>query len=107
MVGLASHLDHVVTQMTRSVKQLLDKTESLRRTATRAAAHPSACVYVGDEPRDIMAALQAGCGAAVAVATGAATWRHLAHHPEFKPDRVMHSMAELLDVIESLSKEGA
>jgi phosphoglycolate phosphatase-like HAD superfamily hydrolase len=107
MVGLASHLDHVVTQMTRSVKQLLDKTESLRQTATLAAEHPSACVYVGDEPRDIMAALQAGCGAAVAVATGAATWRHLAHHPEFKPDRVMHSMAELLDVIENLSKEGA
>jgi phosphoglycolate phosphatase-like HAD superfamily hydrolase len=106
MVGLASHLDHVVTQTTSSVTQLLDKTESLRRTATRAAAHPRACVYVGDEPRDIMAAVQAGCGAAVAVATGAATYRHLAHHPEYKPDRVMHSMAELLEVIGSLSKEG-
>jgi phosphoglycolate phosphatase-like HAD superfamily hydrolase len=106
MVGLASHLDHVVTQMTSSMKQLLDKTESLRQTATRAAAHPRASISVGDEPRDIMAAIQAGCGAAVAVATGAATYRHLAQHPEYKPDRVMRSMAELLDVIESLSKEG-
>jgi phosphoglycolate phosphatase-like HAD superfamily hydrolase len=106
MVGLASHLDHVVTQMTSSVKQLLDKTESLRQTATRAAGHPRACVYVGDEPRDIMAALQAGCGAAIAVATGSAPWQRLAHHPDYKPDRVMLSMAKLLDVIESLAREG-
>jgi phosphoglycolate phosphatase-like HAD superfamily hydrolase len=106
MVGLASHLDHVVTQTTASMKQLLDKTETLRETATRAASHPRAAIYVGDEPRDIMAAIQAECGAAVAVATGAATFRHLTEHPEYKPNRVMRSMAELLDVIASLSQEG-
>jgi phosphoglycolate phosphatase-like HAD superfamily hydrolase len=105
MVGLASHLDHVVTQTTNSVKELLDKTSSLRQTALRAAMHPRACVYVGDEPRDIMAAIQAGFGAAIAVATGAATFGHLEGHAEFKPDRVMRSMAELLDVIDSLAGE--
>jgi phosphoglycolate phosphatase-like HAD superfamily hydrolase len=105
MVGLASHLDQVVTQTTNSVKELLDKTQSLRQTALRAATHPRACVYVGDEPRDIMAAIQAGFGAAIAVATGAATFANLEGHAEFKPDRVMRSMAELLDVIDSLASE--
>lgn len=105
MVGLAPHLDYVVTQTNASVKQLLDKTDSLRRTAIRAAEHPRACMYVGDEPRDIMAAMQAGCGAAVAVATGTASYRHLTNHTEYKANRVMRSMAELLEVIGSLSGE--
>ncbi len=105
MVGLASHLDHVVTQSISAMKQLLDKTHSLKQTAMRAATLPRACMYVGDEPRDIMAAAQAGYGAAVAVATGAASYGYLLDHPQYKPDYVMHSMAELVDLLDSLRAE--
>lgn len=104
MVGLASHLDHVVTQDTASLRAL-DKTESLKQTAIRAAILPRACMYVGDEPRDIMAATQAGFGAAVAVATGPATYDHLSTHPEFRPHFVMRSMSELLGLLERLATE--
>lgn len=105
MVGLASYLDHVSTQTTLSLKAL-DKSESLRETATRAGVPASACMYVGDEPRDIMAATNAGFGAAIAVATGAASYDHLCAHPQFKPDFVMRSMCELLDLIERLRESG-
>jgi len=105
MVGLASYLDHVSTQTTLSLKAL-DKSDSLRETATRAGVAPAACMYVGDEPRDIMAAANAGFGAAVAVATGAASYDHLCGHPQFKPDFVMRSMCELLDLLERLRENG-
>jgi len=105
MVGLAHHLDHVSTQATLSLKAL-DKSDSLKETATRAAVMPAACMYVGDEPRDIMAAANAGFGAAVAVATGAASYDHLCGHPQFKPDFVMRSMCELLDLLERLRENG-
>ncbi len=101
MVGLASHLDQVVTQETASLRAL-DKSESLQRTALRVGAPPSACMYVGDEPRDIMAAANAGYGAAVAVATGPATYGHLRNHPEYRPHFVMRSMGELLDLLARL-----
>jgi phosphoglycolate phosphatase-like HAD superfamily hydrolase len=107
MVGLAPHLDHVVTQPTASMKQLLDKTQLLKQTAIRAATVPHACMYVGDEPRDIMAAAQAGYGAAVAVATGAASFAYLKTHREFRPDHVLHSLAELPALLESLRAERA
>ncbi len=107
MVGLASHLDHVVTQALSSMKQLLDKTQLLKQTALRAATLPRACMYVGDEPRDIMAASQAGYGAAVAVATGAASFGYLQSHREFKPDYVLHTLAELPALLDSLRAEGA
>lgn len=102
MVGLASHLDQVVTQTTTSITRALDKSESLRETARRAEVHPRACIYVGDEPRDIMAATNAEFGAAIAVATGPATFEHLSTHPEYKPHHVMRSMSELLDVLSNL-----
>ncbi|HEY6394472.1 MAG TPA: HAD family hydrolase, partial [Candidatus Binataceae bacterium] len=105
MVGLASHLDHVVTQANSSMRALLDKTEILKHTAMRAATHPHACMYVGDEPRDIMAAANAGYGAAVAVATGAASYSYLRTHAEFKPDYVMHSMSELLGLLADLKAD--
>jgi phosphoglycolate phosphatase len=95
MVGLAAYLDQVVTQNTTSITRALDKSESLRETARRAEVDPRACVYVGDEPRDIMAAMNAGFGAAIAVATGPATYDHLLTHPEYKPHHVMRSMREL------------
>jgi phosphoglycolate phosphatase-like HAD superfamily hydrolase len=106
MVGLAAHLDQVVTQPHSSMKDLLDKTATLKQTAMRASMLPRACMYVGDEPRDIMAAAQAGFGAAVAVATGTATYGYLKTHPQFKPDFVMRSMAELLDLLDNLRAEG-
>src|ERR1700732_1505663 len=68
MVGLASFFDQVLTQSTNSIRAL-DKTESLKHAAARAAILPQACMYVGDEPRDVMAATKAGYGAKVAVAT--------------------------------------
>jgi N-acetyl-D-muramate 6-phosphate phosphatase len=105
MVGLAPHLDHVVTQTDSSLRAL-DKSESLRQTAVRAGIHPSTCIYVGDEPRDMMAAANAGYGAAVAVATGAATYTQLNDLAQYKADFVMNSMAELFDTIERLRAEG-
>ncbi|HEY6420723.1 MAG TPA: HAD family hydrolase [Candidatus Binataceae bacterium] len=106
MVGLASHLDHVVTQNTSAMKELLDKSQSLKQTAMRAAMLPRACMYVGDEPRDIMAAAQAGYGASVAVATGAATLGYLQNHPQFKPDYALQSMGELIGLLDTLREEG-
>lgn len=105
MVGLASHLDHVVTQPHSSMRDLLDKTQTLKQTALRAAMHPRACMYVGDEPRDIMAAMGAGFGASVAVATGAASFKYLQTHAQFKPDYVLRTMAELIDLIDSMKVE--
>ena len=104
MVGLASHLDHVVTQSTSSL-DALDKTVSLKQTAIRAAMLPQACMYVGDEPRDMMAAGNASYGAAVAVATGAASYEHLANHPQYRPDYMMRSMSELVGLLDRLRGE--
>jgi phosphoglycolate phosphatase-like HAD superfamily hydrolase len=104
MVGLASYLDHVVTQSTVSLSGL-DKTTSLKQTALKAAMHPRACMYVGDEPRDVMAAINAGYGASVAVATGAASFGYLQSHPQFKPDYVIRTMSELIDLIDNLKAE--
>jgi len=102
MVRLAAYFDHVVTQNTTSITRALDKSESLRETARRAEVEPRACIYVGDEPRDIMAAQQAGFGATIAVATGAASSSYLKNHPQHRPDYVMNSMAELLGLIETM-----
>jgi phosphoglycolate phosphatase-like HAD superfamily hydrolase len=102
MVGLGAYLDQVVTQNTTSLTRALDKSESLRDTARRAGIDAIACVYVGDEPRDIMAATNARFGAAIAVATGPATYEHLLTHPEHKPHHVMRSMRELDGVLQNL-----
>jgi phosphoglycolate phosphatase-like HAD superfamily hydrolase len=102
MVGLAAYLDQVVTQNTTSLTRALDKSESLRDTARRAEVDAAACVYVGDEPRDIMAATNARYGAAIGVATGPATYDHLLTHPEYKPHHVMRSMGELTTLLETM-----
>ncbi len=104
MVGLAAYFDQVVTQSTSSIRAL-DKTESLKHAAARASILPQACMYVGDEPRDIMAATNAGYGAAIAVATGPASFRHLETHPQHRPDYVMRSMAELVGLLDRLRDE--
>ncbi len=101
MVGLASHLDFVITQASISL-EALDKTASLRDAAMRAAVTPAACMYVGDEPRDTMAALNAGYGAAVSVATGAVNYERLSGDQQFRPDFVMRSMGELIALLERL-----
>ncbi len=106
MVGLAAYFDLIVTQTNASLRAL-DKTQSLKQSALRAGVVPHACMYVGDEPRDIMAASGAGFGAAVAVATGAASYDFLANHPQFKPDFVLHSLGELLDLLDRLSQDEA
>jgi phosphoglycolate phosphatase-like HAD superfamily hydrolase len=62
-------------------------------------------MYVGDEPRDVMAAINAGYGASVAVATGAASFGYLQKHPQFKPDYVIRSMSELIDLLDNLKAE--
>src|SRR5216683_1202335 len=104
MVGLASYLDHVVTQSTATLGAL-DKSASLKQTALKASTHPRACMYVGDEPRDIMAAINAGYGASVAVATGAASFSYLQNHPDYKPDHALRSMSELIGLIDRLKEE--
>jgi phosphoglycolate phosphatase-like HAD superfamily hydrolase len=104
MVGLASYFDQVITQTGTSMR-ILDKTDSLKQAALRASTLPRACMYVGDEPRDVMAAIKAGYGAAVAVATGPASYRHLSNHPRFRPDFVMRSMGELIGLLDRLSHE--
>jgi phosphoglycolate phosphatase-like HAD superfamily hydrolase len=101
MVGLAAYFDQVITQSTASLRAL-DKTESLKHAAVRASILPQACMYVGDEPRDVMAATQAGYGAKVAVATGPATIGYLRDHPQDKPDFVLSSMAGLIGLIDRL-----
>ena len=101
MVGLASHIDQVLTQNSATLRAL-DKTASLKQAAARAAILPQACMYVGDEPRDIMAAANAGYGAAVAVATGVASAGFLSAHQQYRPDHVMHSIRELLPLLDHL-----
>lgn len=101
MVGLASYFDQVITQSTASIRAL-DKTESLRHAAVHASVLPQACMYVGDEPRDVMAATQTDYGAKVAVATGPATFAYLRDHPQHRPDFVMHSMDELIGLLDQL-----
>jgi phosphoglycolate phosphatase-like HAD superfamily hydrolase len=49
-----------------------------------------------------MAAMGAGFGASIAVATGAASFKYLQTHPYFKPDHVIASMAELIDLIDNM-----
>ncbi len=105
MVGVAAYFDQVVTQTGTSMR-ILDKTQALRQAAMRAAVLPQACMYVGDEPRDVMAAANAGYGASVAVATGPASFRLLSHHPQYRADFVMRSMGELIGLLERL-KGGA
>jgi phosphoglycolate phosphatase len=101
MVGLASYFDQVITQ-TATAMRILDKTQSLKEAAMRAAILPQACMYVGDEPRDVMAAMNAGYGASVAVATGPASYGLLSQHPQYRADFVIHSMDELIGLLDRL-----
>ena len=105
MVGLAAYFDQVVTQEVASLRAL-DKTQSLRHAAKRASVLPHACMYVGDEPRDVMAGIGAGFGATVAVATGPASMELLRKHPHYRPDFLITSMAEFIDLLDRL-KYGA
>ena len=68
----------------------------------RAAVLPHACMYVGDEPRDMMAGIGAGFGATVAVATGPASMVLLQNHPHYRPDFLIRSMAEFVDLLDRL-----
>ncbi len=97
-VGLARYFDQIITQRSFSMRAL-DKSASLADAAARAGFAPRQCVYVGDEPRDMMAAINAGYGARVAVATGPATHHQLAAHPEYPPHFVMRTMGELLELL--------
>ena len=106
MVGLASYFDQVITQSGTSMR-ILDKTQSLKQAAMRAAVLPQACMYVGDEPRDVMAAMNAGYGASVAVATGPASYRMLSNHSQYRADFVMRSMSELIGLLERLKGDNA
>ena len=101
MVGLAPFLDQVITQ-TGTGMEILDKTQSLGEAAAAASVSPRDCMYVGDEPRDVMAAMNAGYGASVAVATGPASYRLLSTHLKYRADVVMRSMAELVDFLDHL-----
>jgi phosphoglycolate phosphatase-like HAD superfamily hydrolase len=99
--GLAGLLDHVLTARINNLSAL-DKTESLALACERAGVLSAHCAYVGDEPRDTMAARNAKFGMAIAVATGAAGFEHLRGHPEFKPGHVLHSMGQLPELMARL-----
>jgi phosphoglycolate phosphatase len=101
MVGLAAYFDQVVTQDSASLRAL-DKTESLKHAAMRASVLPHACMYVGDEPLDVMAGIGAGFGATVAVATGPASTALLRNHPHYRPDFLLSSMAEFINLLDRL-----
>ncbi|MBV8770757.1 MAG: HAD family hydrolase [Deltaproteobacteria bacterium] len=101
MVGLAAYFNQVVTQEVASLRAL-DKTESLRHAAMHASVLPHACMYVGDEPRDVMAGIGAGFGATVAVATGPASMDLLRKHPLYRPDFLINSMAGFVDLLDRL-----
>jgi len=101
MVGLASYFEQVITQETASLRAL-DKTNSLKHAAMQASVLPRACMYVGDEPRDVMAGIGAGFGATVAVASGPATRTMLQNHPQYRPDFVIGSMAEFVGLLDRL-----
>jgi HAD superfamily hydrolase (TIGR01509 family) len=103
MVGLAAYFDQVVTQETASLRAL-DKTDALRHAAIRAAVLPQACMYVGDEPRDVMAGIGAGFGATVAVATGPASAELLSKH-RYRPDFLISSLGELVGLLDRLKDE--
>jgi phosphoglycolate phosphatase-like HAD superfamily hydrolase len=104
MVGLAQHLDQVLTQE-KATLAALDKTTSLKEAASYASLTPDECIYVGDEPRDIMAAANAGYGASIAVATGIVSANSLRGHPHHRASHVLDSMAELLPLIDRLRSE--
>jgi phosphoglycolate phosphatase-like HAD superfamily hydrolase len=101
---LAAYFDQVVTQDAATLRAL-DKTDSLRHAAMRASVLPHACMYVGDEPRDVMAGIGAGFGATVAVATGPASMELLRKHPHYRPDFLLSSMAEFVDLLDRLKYE--
>ena len=100
MVGLAAYLDQVVTQTTTSLRAL-DKSESLSDTARRAEVDPRACMYVGDEPRDIMAAM-GRVSAPRLRSRPAPRVKYLQTHQVFKPDYVMRSMGELIGFLDNM-----
>ena len=104
MVGLAQHLDQVLTQ-SEATLAALDKTVSLKEAAVRASLTPEECVYVGDEPRDIMAAAKADYGASIAVATGIVSAASLRAHSQHRASHVLDSMAELLPLLDQLGIE--
>jgi hypothetical protein len=52
-----------------------------------------------------MAAMNAGYGASVAVATGPASYRVLSNHPQYRADFVMRSMSELVGLLERLKSD--
>jgi phosphoglycolate phosphatase-like HAD superfamily hydrolase len=101
MVGLAQHLDQVLTQAAATLAAL-DKTASLKHAAAQASLATEECIYVGDEPRDVMAATAAGYGASIAVATGIVNAGSLRAHPNHRANHVIASMAELLPLLDSL-----
>jgi phosphoglycolate phosphatase-like HAD superfamily hydrolase len=102
MAGLAPYLDQVVTQSEAKLTAL-DKTGSLSQAATDAMIEAADCIYVGDEPRDVMAATNAGYGASIAVATGIVGAPLLRAHPQYRPTYVIESMADLLPLLDHLN----
>jgi len=102
--GLSGLLDHVLTAPENNLRAL-DKTENLKLACYRAGVLSQHCAYVGDEPRDTMAARNAQFGAAIAVATGAGGVEHLQNHPEFRPDYVLDSIDQLPDLLTLLERD--
>jgi phosphoglycolate phosphatase-like HAD superfamily hydrolase len=106
MVGLAQHLDQVLTQAEATLAAL-DKTASLKQAASHVMLQPQECIYVGDEPRDVMAAANACYGASIAVATGIVSANSLRAHPQHRPSHVLASMAGLLPLLDQLNAGAA
>jgi phosphoglycolate phosphatase-like HAD superfamily hydrolase len=59
-------------------------------------------MYVGDEPHDVMAGRGAGFGATVTVATRPASIAFRQNPPHYRPDFLIGSMAEFIDLLDRL-----
>lgn len=71
--------------------------------AKRIGAKPEHCVYVGDNPfRDVEGARKAGLGMVIILHEPATLKKYVGHTTEYKPDKTIHSLSELLDIFPAL-----
>jgi len=71
--------------------------------AKRIGAEPERCVYVGDNPfRDVEGARKAGLGMVIILHEPATLKKYVGHTTEYKPDKTINNLSELLDIFPAL-----
>lgn len=67
--------------------------------ARRIGSQPEHCVYVGDNPfRDVEGARKAGFGMVIILHEPATLKKYMGHTTEYKPDKMIKNLSELLDI---------